>query len=163
MPHSPRWHRDRLWLLNSGTGELLRLDGDGKYEVVCSLPAYLRGLAFVGDFAVVGLCKIREKRVFGGLPIEQTVARRLCGVAVVNIQSGQTLGIFEFTGGVEEIYDIRVLSGVRQVNLVPADYERVPGAGITAPDFSYWLLKTEAESPAAEKTAPVQPESSNTD
>jgi uncharacterized protein (TIGR03032 family) len=21
MPHSPRWYRDKLWLLNSGTGD----------------------------------------------------------------------------------------------------------------------------------------------
>ncbi|MFN9917363.1 MAG: DUF4915 domain-containing protein, partial [Pirellulaceae bacterium] len=28
MPHSPRWYRDRLWLLNSGTGELGYIDPD---------------------------------------------------------------------------------------------------------------------------------------
>ena len=26
MPHSPRWYRDRLWVLNSGTGELGSID-----------------------------------------------------------------------------------------------------------------------------------------
>ena len=56
MPHSPRWHEDRLWVLNSGAGELLRLDAGGASEVVCALPGYLRGLTFVGDFAIVGLC-----------------------------------------------------------------------------------------------------------
>jgi len=150
MPHSPRWYADRLWVLNSGAGELLRLEADGTAAVVCSLPGFLRGLTFTGDFAIVGLCAIREKHVFGGLPIEEKLAKRICGVAVVNIRSGQTVGLFEFTGGVEEIYDIRVLDGVRQVNLIPSDYEKSPGVGITAPNFSYWLL------PPNDATAPVE-------
>jgi uncharacterized protein (TIGR03032 family) len=29
MPHSPRWHRDRLWLLQAGTGEFGTVDCDG--------------------------------------------------------------------------------------------------------------------------------------
>ena len=27
MPHSPRWYKGKLWLLNSGTGELGYLEG----------------------------------------------------------------------------------------------------------------------------------------
>jgi uncharacterized protein (TIGR03032 family) len=29
MPHSPRWHDGRLWLLESGTGRLIVIKGDG--------------------------------------------------------------------------------------------------------------------------------------
>lgn len=154
MPHSPRWYADHLWVLNSGAGEFLQVATNGTTEVVCALPGYLRGLTFTGDFAIIGLCKIREKRVFGGLPIEEKVAKRLCGVAIVNIRTGQTVGIFEFTGGVEEIYDIRVLDGVRQINLIPSDYPAAPGIGITAPQFSYWLLpKKENTDPADQPAA----------
>lgn len=32
MPHSPRWHNDRLWLLNSGKGELLCLERNAHYS-----------------------------------------------------------------------------------------------------------------------------------
>lgn len=151
MPHSPRWYRGSLWVLNSGAGELLRVDAAGKSEVVSVLPGYLRGLTFAGDHAIVGLCKIREKRIFGGLPIERQLVKRKCGIAVVDLRSGQLTGVFEFTGGVEEIYDIRVLHGARQVNLVPSNYEKGPGAGITAPDFSYWLFNREEDALAAER------------
>ena len=73
MPHSPRWYDNRLWVLNSGTGELLVVDPEsGRCDVACSLPGYLRGLTFVGPYALVGLCKIREKHIFGGLPVQQT-------------------------------------------------------------------------------------------
>ena len=62
MPHSPRWYRETLWLLNSGTGELGYVDLEtGKFEPVTFCPGYLRGLAFQGDFALVGVSKPREK------------------------------------------------------------------------------------------------------
>ena len=72
MPHSPRLHDGSLWVLNSGAGELWRVDLDSfRHEVVCSLPGYLRGLCFVGPVALVGLSTIREKHIFGGLPVQQ--------------------------------------------------------------------------------------------
>jgi uncharacterized protein (TIGR03032 family) len=55
MPHSPRWYDDRLWVLNSGTGELLLVDpSTGESTAVCGLPGYLRGLCFVGPYALWG-------------------------------------------------------------------------------------------------------------
>lgn len=138
MPHSPRWYRDELWLLNSGQGELLLLKAPGQAETICRLPAYLRGLAFFGDYAIVGLCKIREKHTFGGMPVEARADRLLCGVAVVDLVRRDCVGIFEFTDGVDEIYDIRVLDGIRQPNLFLWDEDAAPAA-ITAPEFSYWI------------------------
>ena len=59
MPHSPRLYRGRLWLHNSGTGHFGSIDpGGGPFEPLTFCPGYLRGLAFVGDYAVVG-CRIR--------------------------------------------------------------------------------------------------------
>lgn len=138
MPHSPRWHNGQLYVLDSGRGELIRIDSQKQSaETVCALPAYLRGLAFHREFAIVGLCKIREKRVFGGLPIEERVTELLCGVAIVNLVTGQHVGTFEFTGGVEEIYDIRTLPFQRP-NLYNWQQPNLHQA-ISAPDFSYWI------------------------
>ena|GEM_PF-3304825 len=48
MPHSPRWYRDKLWLLNSGTGEFGYADLEGVvlelYDVV-ALPGVRRSMA----------------------------------------------------------------------------------------------------------------------
>src|SRR5262245_28743928 len=45
MPHSPRWHEDRLWLLESGTGRLVLIDpANGKQQEVTELPGFARGL-----------------------------------------------------------------------------------------------------------------------
>lgn len=38
---SPRWHDDRLWLCNWGTGEIITADPDGVTEIVLTVPATL--------------------------------------------------------------------------------------------------------------------------
>lgn len=139
MPHSPRWHDGRLWLLNSGAGELLTLDpSTGLVDVVCSLPAYLRGLCFIGHYAVVGLCQIREKHIFGGLPVQQTYAHLISGIAVIDLTTGSRVGTFHFTSGCTEIYDIQYLHHCHSPNILQAGSEAARQA-FTAPSFSYWL------------------------
>ena len=76
-----------------------------------SLPGYLRGLGFAGRFALIGLSKIREKHIFGELPVQQRDAALRCGVAVVDLRTGREAGMFEFTGGCTEIFDVRFLPG----------------------------------------------------
>jgi uncharacterized protein (TIGR03032 family) len=139
MPHSPRWHAGRLWVLNSGAGELLAVDPTvGRADVVCALPGYLRGLCFAGPYALVGLCQVRETHIFGGLPVQQRHAKLLCGVAVVDFRTGVQRGLLEFTAGATEIYDIQALPGVRRPALVNRDKEAHCQA-FNAPTFAYWL------------------------
>jgi uncharacterized protein (TIGR03032 family) len=139
MPHSPRLHGDALWVLNSGEGKLLRIDRQsGEAETVCELPAYLRGLTFVGDYALIGLCKIRESNIFGGMPVKGRYEKLLCGVAVVNVVSGERVGIFEFTRGCEEIFDIRFLDDIHKPSILNTERPEILQA-VTAPGFSYWL------------------------
>jgi uncharacterized protein (TIGR03032 family) len=139
MPHSPRWHDGRLWVLNSGAGELLAIDPrSGQRQVVCELPGYLRGLCFAGTFAVIGLSKIREKHIFGGLPVQQRYAELLCGLAVVDLRSGRQVGMFEFTAGCEEIYDVQFLAGIRRPMILNLDRPEAR-LGITNPESSFWL------------------------
>ena len=140
MPHSPRWHDGRLWVLNSGAGELWVVDPKrGTHDVVCALPGYLRGLCFVGgSYAVVGLCQIREKHIFGGLPVQQRHAKLLCGVAVIDLRTGRPEAMFEFTSGCQELYDVQFLPGVRRPMILNLEREAARQA-FTAPEFSYWL------------------------
>lgn len=114
MPHSPRWYQERLWILNSGCGELGIVDlASGKYECVESMPGYTRGLAFLGPFAFVGLSQIRETAVFGGVPIAERRDELRCGVAVVDLRSGRSVAYLEFVSGVNEIFAVEVLPGIR--------------------------------------------------
>jgi uncharacterized protein (TIGR03032 family) len=114
MPHSPRWHRGRLWVLESGQGALSVVDLDtGKLETVAELPGFTRGLALVGPFAFVGLSEVREATTFGGLPLTARLEDRECGIWVVNIETGQTVAFLRFEDLVEEIFDVTVLPGIR--------------------------------------------------
>ena len=139
MPHSPRWNAGRLWVLNSGAGQLLVVDPEsGQARVVCELPGYLRGLTFVGPYAVVGLCKIRERHIFGDLPIQRRCPSLRCGVAAVDTRSGTALGMFEFTAGCEELYDVQFLPGIYRPTILNLE-KAVVREAFTYPDSSFWL------------------------
>lgn len=119
MPHSPRVHRGELWVLNSGTGELGRVDLErGRFEPIAFCPGFLRGLAFAGDFAIVGLSKQRRERTFSGLALDDKLkekdAEPRCGLWVVDLKSGAVAHWLELEGVVIELYDVQILAGVKQ-------------------------------------------------
>jgi uncharacterized protein (TIGR03032 family) len=114
MPHSPRLHQGRVWLLDSGTGRLVTVDPrTGTSDTVAVLPGYTRGLSFAGPYAFIGLCKIRETAHFGDVPIASQRERLKCGVAVVELATGRLAALLEFTGGIDEIFAVEVLPGTR--------------------------------------------------
>lgn len=123
MPHSPRWHRGRLWMLNSGTGELGTVDGTGRFEPVCFCPGFARGLAFHGKWAVVGLSRPRGGHgTLSALPLEPALERAgisaQCGLAVVDTDSGTVAHMLWLHHTVNELYDVAVLPGVRRAEAV---------------------------------------------
>ncbi len=129
MPHSPRWYRDRLWLLESGTGSFGYLDpSSGKYESIAFLPGFTRGLSFVGPLAFIGLSQVRESAVFGGVPIaEQNLDERTCGVWVINIDTGETVGFVKFEDAVQEIFAVQVIHSLYP-ELINEDREILSGS-----------------------------------
>ncbi len=119
MPHSPRWYRDRLWLLDSGTGFFGYVDLDrGEFEPVCFCPGFARGLSFVGDFAVVGLSKPRDNKTFADLPLAGALAERdadpRCGLQVIDLRTGDAVHWLRIDGVVSELYDVVPLPGIRR-------------------------------------------------
>jgi uncharacterized protein (TIGR03032 family) len=114
MPHSPRVHERRLWLLDSGRGRLLTVDPrSGHSEAVADLPGYPRGLAFAGPYAFVGLSRTREGRGFEGMPLSEKREQLTCGVAVVDLARGQLVSLLEFTAAIHETFDVQVLPSIR--------------------------------------------------
>lgn len=114
MPHSPRWFERQLWVLDSGRGRLTTVDpATGAIAPVAEMPGYTRGLAMHGQFAFVGLSKIRETSTFGGVPIAAQMDQLKCGIGVYDLQSKQVVATFQFISGVDEIFDVTLLPGVR--------------------------------------------------
>ena len=135
MPHSPRWYRDRLWILESGEGTLATVDLDsGKAETVVELPGFTRGLAFAGPVAFVGLSEVRESSTFGGLPLTGRLEERQCGVWMVNIETGKTLGFLRFDDLVQEIFDVKFLPGIRFPDLAEYGSQAVNSSFVLPPE-----------------------------
>jgi len=119
MPHSPRWHEGRLWLLNSGTGEFGYADLDaGRFEPVCFCPGYLRGLDFIGGYALAGISKPRHNKTFSGLALDGHLRQRdvepRCGIQVIDLRTGDIVHWLRLEGMAEELYDVAALPGVRR-------------------------------------------------
>jgi uncharacterized protein (TIGR03032 family) len=130
MPHSPRWHGGRLWLLESGKGALGYVDATtGRYEAITELPGFTRGLDFHGPLAFVGLSQVRESAVFSGIPItERALAERSCGVWIVDLRSGETVGVLRFEDAVQEVFAVQVLPGLRWPEVGPDDPKFLTGS-----------------------------------
>jgi uncharacterized protein (TIGR03032 family) len=141
MPHSPRWHGDRLLVLNSGHGTLEEVDvASGDRNEIETLPGFTRGLAFHANLAFVGLSRIRETAVFGGVPIAEHHEELKCGVGVIDLSTGRTVATFEFESGIEEIFAVEVLPQSRCVSLGGERPE-------TAQEEEIWVVPPETAPP----------------
>src|SRR5258708_34931954 len=110
MPHSASMYQDKLWVLESGQGSLAWVDLETReLHTVCQLPGFTRGISFVGPLAFIGLSQVRESAVFSGIPLVERLQERTCGVWVVNINTGETLGFLRFDSGVQEIFAVHGL------------------------------------------------------
>jgi uncharacterized protein (TIGR03032 family) len=123
MPHSPRWHAGKLWLLDSGAGGFGYIDPwTRRYVRVAELPGFTRGLDFAGNLAFVGLSQVRESAVFCGIPIaDRPVEERSCGVWVLDIHTGETVAFVKFEDAVQEIFAVQALPGILCPDLINDD------------------------------------------
>jgi uncharacterized protein (TIGR03032 family) len=114
MPHSPRWHDGRLWLLESGAGGVVTVDqASGRCETIATLAGFTRGLALAWPYAFIGLSRIRPTSAMDGVPLAERRDELRCGVAAVDLRSGRLVGMLEFQTAVEEIFDVQLLPGIR--------------------------------------------------
>jgi len=119
MPHSPRIHAGKLWMLESGTGHFGFVDtASGRFEPVAFCPGFLRGLAFAGPYAVVGMSHHRDNRAFDGLPLEENLSRHglapRCGLQILDIRTGATTHWLHLEGMVAELYDVALLPKIQR-------------------------------------------------
>ena len=135
MPHSPRWHDERLWVLESGTGLLVLVDPvTGHRERVAEVPGFARGLALCGTYAFVGLSKIRKTSAMDGVPLAERRDLLKCGVAVVDLRGGRVVDLLEFHTAVEEIFDIQLLAGLRFPEVMGFQKETIHHTFVVPPE-----------------------------
>lgn len=133
MPHSPRWHNGRLWVLESGTGRLLVLGHDGRPEPVAEVTGFARGLAFAGRHAFVGLSRIRPTSAMDGVPLATRRDELRCGVAVIDLDRGRVVGSLDFLTAVEEVFDVQLLPGEQFPEVIGFQKEDVNNTFVVPP------------------------------
>lgn len=119
MPRSPRLHQDRLWLLDSGNAQSSYVDRvRGCIEPVALSPSHACGLAFVGDYAIVGLSNTRENHAFTGIARDDRLREKnteaRCQLIVFDLKLGEIVHSLRIDGVVSELYDVVALPGVRR-------------------------------------------------
>jgi uncharacterized protein (TIGR03032 family) len=100
-PHSARLHDGKVWVDNSGYGEL-GFVRDGGFESVARLPGWTRGLRILEHpagrpIALVGTSRVipRFRQYAPGLDVEKS----RCGVHAVDLTNGRTLASLEWPAG----------------------------------------------------------------
>jgi uncharacterized protein (TIGR03032 family) len=135
MPHSPRWHQNTLWVLESGTGRLQQIDPASgvRHVVTDGLQGFARGLGIYGPYAFIGLSKIRSTSAMDGVPLAERRDQLKSGVAVVDLRSGRVCAAVDFETAVEEVFDVQVLAGQRFPEVLGFQKETVQNTFVVPP------------------------------
>ncbi len=146
MPHSPRIWNGQLYLLLSATGELVRAEpGSGTYTVIARVPAFVRGMARLGDYVFIGCSMLRKTHTFGDLALARDPSV-FCGMAVVHLPTGAVVGSLRYINSCEEIYDVQVLPGITRPGILGTEAPHYKEA-LSLPETTYWGEGTVAPSP----------------
>jgi len=88
------------------------------FEPVAFGPGFLRGLCFVGDYAVVGSSKPRRGDIYSGLALDDALEAHgmepHLGFFVIDLRSGELVHWLLVEGPVRELFDVCALPGVRR-------------------------------------------------
>ncbi len=141
MPHSPRIHGKTLWVQDSGTGYLGRVDiKSRKFEPVVMCPGFLRGMTIVGNFAVACVSKGRDGASFGDLELERNLLSRetdaRCGLVVIELTSGNILHWLRIEGVVEELFGVAAMPGVLMPRAVGFKSDEIARTVSLPPDIA---------------------------
>ena len=144
MPHSPRLYNSKLYVLESASGNLVCIDPmTGNKEIVLGLNGFARGMDRAGDFLFIGLSHIRKSSAsFQDLPIASKSL--FCGVVVVHLPTAKIVAHIKYENSVKEIYDVRILHGIRRPGLVSA-HKGEHRLALTTPTEDFWAVIKETD------------------
>lgn len=149
MPHSPRVHDGQVYVLDSGRGQLVRIDPEsGGRTDIAFCPGFLRGLAIHNGHAIATISKPRDGS-FRGLELDGELEKRdsepWCGVLVVNLANGSIAEWIRIDGHIAELFDVAAMPGVRCPMSVGPDTIEIRNTH----SFDAQALDTPAKTPRA--------------
>ncbi len=137
MPHSPRIINNKLYLLLSAKGEIIKCNIEKKnYETVFKCPGFIRGMAVYDKYIFVGLSKIRNtSKTFNKLPVKEM--SDYAGIIVIDLEKKQEIGKIKYQTTVEEIFDVQILPNVVSPGMLTVTNKKHKLA-ITTKSNSFW-------------------------
>jgi uncharacterized protein (TIGR03032 family) len=123
-PHSARFFRNRVWVDNSGYGELGFMEKE-RFHPIRKFPGWTRGLCFIGDTAFVGLSRV--------IPAYRNYAPGLdpskseCGICAVDMKTNRIRGSIRWPRG-NQIFAVDWIP-----NSVATGFPFAPGRRLAAP------------------------------
>jgi uncharacterized protein (TIGR03032 family) len=117
MPHSPRVVGSAVYALDSGRGQIIRIDPTtGAKTDIAFCPGFLRGMTIFGNHAIVTVSKPRDG-TFKGLLLDAELKSRdaeaWCGILIVNLTSGDIVEWIKLEGHISELFDVTAMPNVR--------------------------------------------------
>ena len=101
----------------------------GRFDPVVFCPGYLRGVAFHGDYAILGLSRPRDNKTFQGLVLDERLAKEKVearsGLYVVDLKSGGIPHFLHAEGFIAELYDVVVLPSVKRPSMIGFQNDQV--------------------------------------
>ena len=132
MPHSPRWHNDKVYYCNSGHGQICSYQPETKAnEILAEVPGFTRGMDFYGPIMFTGLSKVREGDVTKPAPLAEKYDETHSGIWLFSLdeknEQGQMkeIGHIKFTGNVDQIYDVAVIPNTSFPELIEPTHPRM--------------------------------------
>lgn len=123
MPHSPRIYDKKLWLLNSGKGEFGYVENN-KFVPFVFIPGFLRGLDFIGKYAVIGSSMDRHEGRFSDLMLGEILKEKKiearCGIYIVDMTNGFILHNVEYENA-KEMYDVKIIKNAQRPRVISFD------------------------------------------
>ncbi len=105
---------------------------------MCQCPGYARGLAFIGNWAVIGISRPREDDGFKKLPLKRVLKKRneepQCGLMVVDLKTGRVAHRLNFQHTVKEISNVSIVPDVRQATMLAFSNQEQISGFITLPN-----------------------------
>ena len=135
MPHSPMLFKGELYFLLSAKGELVKVSKNG-YEVIKSLGGFVRGMALIDDYLFIGLSKLRKNAsTFKDLEIANLATQS--GIKVIHLPTRALVGELIYQSSVEEIYDLKILPGLRRPGILNTTNPMHKYA-LSLPNATFW-------------------------
>ncbi len=126
MPHSPRWYNDRVYFCNSGHGLVCGFDPETEQvETIIEVPGFTRGMDFYGPLMFVGLSKVRAADVTNPAPLAKKYDETFSGIRIINLEDNTEVAFINFTGNVDQIYDIAVIPDCSFPELIEPSHPRM--------------------------------------